>query len=80
MALYSWFLRTNNKPGVKTVKYSRNLQQASNTVKCIENYTMWPTAKIKINAEITVSEFEDKSVSSTVTVLSTKSALIGVKS
>jgi hypothetical protein len=41
---------------------------------------MWPTAKIKINAEITVSEFEDKSVSSTVTVLPTKAALIGVKS
>lgn len=48
MALYSWFLGTDKKSGVKT---NKSLRQATQSVKYIDNYTMWPTAKIKSNIE-----------------------------
>ena len=62
MALYSWFLRTDKKPIMKTVSTSNDLLKASQTVKYIENYTMWPTAKIKTNAEIIPPNFSNESL------------------
>jgi hypothetical protein len=59
MALYSWFSRNNNKPGKKSVRANNNLLKASESAKYIENYTMWPTAKIKQNIEVTLPMYDD---------------------
>jgi hypothetical protein len=59
MSLYSWFSRIDKKPNIKTVKVNNNLLQASKTIKYIENYTMWPTATIKPNIEITPPNYSD---------------------
>ncbi|WP_114326458.1 hypothetical protein [Candidatus Colwellia aromaticivorans] len=64
MALYSWFSKNNNKPNKKSVRANNNLLKASESAKYIENYTMWPTAKIKPGIEVTLpvyDEAEDKS-------------------
>ena len=61
MALYSWFLRTDKKPSIKVVDVKNDILKASKTVKYIENYTMWPTAKIKANVEIIPPSFADTS-------------------
>lgn len=65
MALYSWFSKNNNKPNKKSVRANNNLLKASESAKYIENYTMWPTAKIKQGVEVTLpahDTVEDKSV------------------
>ena len=46
MALYSWF--NKNKPSNKNTRSSTTLLKTSESTKCVENYTMWPTAKIKV--------------------------------
>ncbi len=53
MALYSWFLRDDKKPVIKKTSVNNDLTRTSNSTKYIENYTMWPTAKIKADVEIT---------------------------
>lgn len=59
MALYSWFTKNNNKPSKKSVRAKNNLLKASESAKYIENYTMWPTAKIKQSIEVTLPDDED---------------------
>ena len=81
VALYSWFLRTNTKPKIKYV--NSELLKSSKSVKYIENYTMWPTAKIKVNAEITppnYSNLDDRSLKNQNTILPTKAELAVIKS
>jgi len=81
VALYSWFLRTNTKPKIKSV--NNELLKASKSVKYIENYTMWPTAKIKPNAKITPPNYgnlDDKSLKHQKTILPTKAELAVIKS
>ena len=79
MALYSWFLRTKTKQSNKTVKINNDLLKASESVKYIENYTMWPTATIKQNVKVTQTSFNNKTASYPQVVLSTKTALIPIK-
>jgi len=82
MALYSWFLRTDNKPKIKSVRVNSDLLKASNTVKYIENYTMWPTAKIKPDVEITLPNYgksKDKSLKHHKTIIPINRALTVVK-
>jgi hypothetical protein len=59
MALYSWFGRNNNKPSKKSVHANNNLLKAPEPAKYIENYTMWPTAKIKQGIEIALPVYDD---------------------
>ena len=80
MALYSWFLRTDKKPSITNVNINKDLSQKSQSAKYIENYTMWPTAKIKPNVEVTVPNYSDKLVTPTTAVLSTKTPLTIIKS
>jgi len=54
MALYSWFSKNNNKPNKKSIRASNNLLKASESARYIENYTMWPTAKIKSGIKVTL--------------------------
>jgi hypothetical protein len=54
MALYSWFNKNNEKPNKKSVRANNNLLKASQSAKYIENYTMWPTAKMKQSIEATL--------------------------
>lgn len=53
MALYSWFSHHNNKPNIYTVKAKNKVLPTSESTRNIENYTMWPTAQIKQNIEVT---------------------------
>jgi len=81
VALYSWFLRTTTTPKIKNI--NNELLQASQSVNYIENYTMWPTAKIKTNADITPPNYgnlNDKSLKHKKTMLPTKTALAAIKS
>ena len=80
MALYSWFSRNDTKPSVKTVSVNNGLLNASNTVKYIENYTMWPTAKIKANAEIIPPKFGENLAKSQKVIISTETTLTVIKS
>lgn len=50
MSLYSWFSRIKAEPKNKNV--NDELSRASQSVQYIENYTMWPTAKIKPDAKV----------------------------
>lgn len=50
MTLYSWFSRIKKEPNNKSMH--RELSKATQSVQYIENYTMWPTAKIKTNANV----------------------------
>lgn len=59
MALYSWFSKNNNKPNKKSIQSSNNLLKASESAKYIENYTMWPTAKIKPGIDVTLPVYDD---------------------
>ncbi len=52
MTLYSWFLRKDKKPEITSVHVKNNSIKTSNANKYLENYTMWPTAKIKPDVEI----------------------------
>ena len=54
MALYSWFIRTTTRPRLKSINNEQ--LKASQSVQNIENYTMWPTAKIKPNAKVTCQQ------------------------
>lgn len=83
MALYSWFLRTDKKPNIKSVRIRKNLLRASESVKYIENYTMWPTAKIKQDVEIIIpshGKSENKSSKDQKIILPTKTELAVSKS
>ena len=82
MALYSWFSRTNTKTSNKSVKNNNDLLKASESVKCIENYTMWPTAKIKQNAKAILpnySKVDDKPPKHQQVILPTTTALAIIK-
>lgn len=79
MALYSWFSRTDKKPSIKSISVNNELLRSSDTVKYIENYTMWPTAKIKPNIEVTLPNYGDKSLKSQKVELSTSSNLADIK-
>ena len=61
MMLYSWFSRNKKEPNTKTNINNKNidseLSKASQSVQCIESYTMWPTAKIKPNVKVTLPSF-----------------------
>jgi hypothetical protein len=59
MALYSWFSKNNNKPNKTSVRAKNTLLKASQSAKYIENYTMWPTAKIKPSIEATATAYDD---------------------
>lgn len=81
MALYSWFSRTNTKQNNKNI--NNELLKASQSVQYIENYTMWPTAKIKPNAQLTppnYSNLDDSSVKHQQAILPTKTVLTVIKS
>tara|TARA_R110001583_G_scaffold45757_2_gene143812 strand:+ start:9886 stop:10131 length:246 start_codon:yes stop_codon:yes gene_type:complete len=81
MALYSWFTWTNTKPNNN--KINNEILKASQSVQYIENYTMWPTAKIKPNAQLTppnYSNLDDSSVKHQQAILPTKTALTVIKS
>mgnify|MGYP000203381346 FL=1 len=79
MALYSWFLRTDKKPSVKNVDVNKDLVQESQPIKCIAHYTMWPTAKIKPNIEITLSSTIGKPVAPKKVVLPSKVTFTTIK-
>ncbi|MBL4900228.1 MAG: hypothetical protein JKX76_11420 [Colwellia sp.] len=51
MALYSWFSK-NNKSINKSVPANNSLLKAPKSSKYIENYTMWPTAKVIQGIEV----------------------------
>lgn len=85
MALYSWFTWTNTKPNNNKINNEINneILKASQSVQYIENYTMWPTAKIKPNAQLTppnYSNLDDSSVKHQQAILPTKTALTVIKS
>jgi len=83
MALYSWFLRTKTEQSNKTIKVNNNLIRADESVKYIENYTMWPTAKIKQDVKVILPSFtrlDNQSPKNTKIVLPTETALTPVKS
>ncbi len=50
MTLYSWFSRIKKEPNNKNMH--KELSKATQSVQYIENYTMWPTAKIKTDAKL----------------------------
>lgn len=79
MALYSWFSRTDKKSGIKSSKVNNNLLSGSDTVKYIENYTMWPTAKIKPTHEVIVPTYVDRSLNKPTATLPTDSQLTVIK-
>ena len=79
MALYSWFSRTEKKSGIKSVKTNNSLLNTPDTVKYIENYTMWPTAKIKPTHEVIVPTYVDNSLKKPPTSLPTDSQLNIIK-
>jgi hypothetical protein len=58
MALYSWFSHHNNKPDINTAKSKSKVLPSITFTRNIENYTMWPTAKIKqdTNLKFTVND------------------------
>lgn len=65
MALYSWFGKNTTEQNKKTIRVNKNVLKASESAKYIENYTMWPTAKVKPGIEVTLPVYdgvEDKSV------------------
>ena len=79
MALYSWFSRTNKKPNVKNVNTNDNLLNTADTVKYIENYTMWPTAKVKMTNKVIIPTYVDTSVKKPEVALPTSSQLTVIK-
>lgn len=79
MALYSWFLRTDNKPSIKADQVKKDIIKASKTVKCIKNYTMWPTATVKTNVDIPATSCEEKSVKPEKVILPNSVALTIIK-
>lgn len=80
MALYSWFTRTDKKITVKNVCTNNNLLNTSDTVKYIENYTMWPTATIKPTHEVIIPTYIDTSNNELKAALPTNSPLTVIKS
>jgi len=83
MALYSWFLRTDKKSSIKSVHVKSKSLKTSESVKYIENYTMWPTAKIKPNVEITIPSYGNsnkKTSKHLKNILPTKTELAIIKS
>ncbi len=83
MALYSWFLRTDNKPKIKSVRIRKNSLRASGSAKYIENYTMWPTAKIKQDIKVTLPDYgnlKSNTYQDQKTIISTKTELAVIKS
>lgn len=59
MALYSWFGKDTTGQNKKTIRVNKNVLKASESAKYIENYTMWPTAKIKQGIEVTLPAHDD---------------------
>lgn len=57
MALYSWFSRNNTK--LNNNKINNEKLKASQSVQYIENYTMWPTAKIKPNTQVATPNYSN---------------------
>lgn len=57
MTLYSWFSRINKRPNNKNIQ--KELSKATQSVQYIENYTMWPTAKIKPNAKVIAPNYNN---------------------
>lgn len=83
MALYSWFLRTKTAQKKKAVKVNNDLVKASESVRYIENYTMWPTAKIKSEIKVALPSFnglDNELAEQQETLLPTKTALTAIKS
>lgn len=83
MTLYSWFLRTSTKQNNKNTIDNNNLIKASESVKSIKSYTMWPTATIKQNVEIilpTFKKLDDKLPKHQPAILPAKVVLAVIKS
>jgi len=59
MALFSWFSKNNNESNKKSIRANKNSSKVAKSTKYIENYTMWPSAKIKKNIEEPLPESED---------------------
>ena len=59
MALYSWFDKNNNKPSKTSVRANHNLLKTAKPAKYIENFTVWPTVKIKKNIEAILPVYND---------------------
>lgn len=59
MALYSWFIKNTNEPNKKSVRVNNSLLKASESIRYLENYTMWPTAKIKQGIDVTLPVHDD---------------------
>lgn len=59
MALYSWFRKNNNELAKKSVQVNNNIVKASESAKYIENYTMWPTAKVKSGVDVKIPVYDD---------------------
>jgi hypothetical protein len=79
MALYSWFSRIDKKPSKKQISINDDLLKSSSTIKYIESYTMWPTAKIKPDVEVTIPNFGDKLLEPKAVALPTSSKLTAIK-
>ena len=47
MALYSWFLKVRSRLKTRKTKINNDLQKASESIKHLKNFTMWPMASIK---------------------------------
>jgi len=74
MALYSWFGKNTREQNKETIRVKKNVLKASESAKYIENYTMWPTAKVKQGIEVLLpvhDDVEDKLVKETNTQKST---------
>jgi len=59
MALYSWFGKNTTEQNKKTIRVNKNVLKASESAKYIENYTMWPTAKVKQGIEVILPVHDD---------------------
>lgn len=83
MTLYSWFLGTNTKLNNKNSKDYNDLIKASESVKSIKSYTMWPTAKIKQDVKTnlpTFKTFDDELPKQQQAILPAKVVLAVIKS
>jgi len=83
MALYSWFSRTETELNSKKNSGYNKLTKPSESVKYIENYTMWPTAKIKSDIKVILPSFnglDNELAEQKKTLLPTKTALTAIKS
>lgn len=57
MDLYSWYVKSNRK---NKRKLKSNHLKSPVLTNNIENFTMWPTAKIKVNSDVKLPTLNKK--------------------